>query len=131
MIRINRTPEYRLIIPGRAVSFRSPKAKTYKALVQSIARDVFTEPLLGARIEVRIDYFHVSNRRLDMDNVAKCILDALNSLAYIDDRQVRLQSSTAHSLAAPVHISEGIVDVVKPLAHYDEYVFTRIRSLRD
>lgn len=63
-----------------------------------------------------------------MDNVAKCILDALNGLAYHDDAQVRIESSTAYSLHEPVCIPGGPVDIVKPLAQYDEYIFIRIRE---
>ena len=122
------TPEYRLVIPGRAFSFRSLKAIAYKELIRSIARGIFSEPLSTYNIEVRIDYFHVHRRRVDMDNVAKCILDALNGLAYHDDAQVRIERATAYSLHEPVYIPGGPVDLVKPLAQYDEYIFIRIRE---
>lgn len=120
--------EYRVVVPGRAVSFRSPKAKTYKDLVRNMAQSVFPMPLSEHTIEVHVDYFHTTRRRVDMDNVAKCIMDALNGLAYLDDGQVRLQSSTAYFLQAPVHIYGGPIDLIKPLNEHEEYVFIRVRG---
>jgi len=89
--RIYSTPEYRLVVPGRAISFRSSKCKEYKRLIRRAARPLFPKPLPGPRVTVKLDYFHTERRRVDMDNVAKCVLDALNGIAYVDDRQVRLQ----------------------------------------
>ena len=121
-------PEYRLVIPGRAFSFRSPKAAAYKELIRSIAMKTFSKPLSKANIEVRIDYFHIHRRRIDIDNAAKCILDALNGLAYHDDAQVRIQQANAYWLVEPVFIPGGMVDLIKPLAQYNEYIFIRIRE---
>jgi len=122
------TPEYRLVIPGRPVSFRSRQATDYKRLVRRLAERVFHDPLSDQTVEVRIDCFHTGRRRVDMDNVAKCVMDALNDVAYVDDKQVRLQTATAHWLQEPVRIYGGPVDLVKPLAQHDEYVFIRVRG---
>jgi len=64
-----------------------------------------------------------------MDNVSKCILDALNGLAYADDRQVGLHKGTDHDLRQWVSLSDS-VDLIKPLAEHDEYVIVRIRKKR-
>ena len=122
------TAEYRVVVPGQAVSFRSPKAKAYKELVRNRAQSVFPMPLSEHTVEVRVDYFHTTRRRMDMDNIAKCVIDAMNGIAYLDDGQVRLQSSTSYSLQAPVHICGGPIDLVKPLNEHEEYVFIRVRG---
>jgi hypothetical protein len=62
-----------------------------------------------------------------MDNVAKCVLDALNGVAYIDDQLATLQSARAHDLRKRVQIADGPVDLVKPLRDHAEYLFVRIR----
>lgn len=67
---------------------------------------------------------------MDMDNVAKCVLDALNGVAYVDDKQVRVQSAKAYLLRSPVEIWDGPVDLIKPLSKYEEYVFIRVRLPR-
>ena len=130
MREVHRSPEYRVVIPGKAVSFRSPKSHDYKSVIKEAAKRTFTEPIVGDTIEVRLDYFHLNRRRMDMDNIAKCVLDALNGIAYADDRQVRLQRSTAYSLASVIVITQSVVDLVKPLAEYEEYLFIRVREVR-
>ena len=125
---IRSIPEYRVVVPGRAISFRSPHANAYKKLIRSIAQRIFSQPLSNQIIDIRIDYFHTSRRRVDIDNVAKCVIDALNGVAYVDDRYVRFQAATAYRLQVPVRIQGGPVDLIKPLAQHDEYLFIRIRG---
>lgn len=127
MITVTRAREWRLIIPGRAYSFRSPDAGGYKTRVAQIARKVFPEPLTCG-VRVSLDYFHRGNRRMDMDNVSKCVLDALNEVGYLDDRQVEAQSSREHDLRNIVRLSDA-VDVVKPMRDHAEYVLVRIREV--
>ena len=122
------TPEYRIIVPGKPESFRTRRSGEYKRKVQHAARQLFSHPLKGP-VRVIIDYFHVRKRRMDMDNVSKCILDALNGLAYADDRQVGLHKGTDHDLRQWVSLSDS-VDLIKPLAEHDEYVIVRIRKKR-
>lgn len=126
MIRIVHKLEYRFVVPGKPESFRSPTANAYKQKVRKIASRVFNRPRAEG-LDVRLDYFHASGRKMDMDNISKCILDALNGLAYVDDRQVAIQSSSEHDLAGTVHIPGGPVDLVKPLRKYTQYLFVRIR----
>jgi Holliday junction resolvase RusA-like endonuclease len=125
------SPEYRIIVPGKATSFRSPKAKKYKNIINDLAKHIIPNPIIGNTVEVRLDYFHMNKRRMDMDNIAKCVIDALNGIAYVDDRQVILQAATAYSLTSIVNIDNGIVDLIKPLAQYEEYLFIRIRKVPD
>ena len=127
MIRVHSIPEYRFVVPGRAISFRSPRARVYKRTVRNAARRVFSGPASNQKVNVFVDYFHTKPRRVDVDNVAKCILDALSGIAYVDDRQVRIQKAAAYSLQSIVHIFGGPVDLVKPLKTLREYVFVRIR----
>ena len=124
-----RHTEYRLLIPGSAVSFRSPNAKEYKDTIGKIAASVFDEGPTESLVEVRIDYFHGSQRRCDMDNVAKCLLDALNGIAYVDDKQVKMQVSREHDYSAYTYVRGVPVDVIKPLQEHPEYVFVRVRAV--
>ena len=130
MTRIERIPEYRIVVPGKAVSFRSPHARDYKKRVRRVARRVIPRAATDSKVEVRIDYFHESKRRFDMDNVAKCVIDALTGIAYEDDKQVRLQDAQAHSLTEVVYLEDGPVDLVKPLVEHNEYLFVRVRQPR-
>ena len=118
--------EYRFVIPGRAVSFRSPVAMDYRKRVRRCARPLFRKPL-DLALEIRLDYFHCHARRVDMDNVSKCVLDGLNGLAYRDDRLATVQTSKSHDLRKRIDLHDGPIDLVKPLRRHKEYLFVRIR----
>jgi len=126
---INTTKEYRFVIPGKAESFRSQKARAYKERVKGIARRIFKSKPTQKQVDVIIDYFHMTPRRMDMDNVSKCVMDALNGIAYVDDVQVRYQTSGAHDLTKPIYLESGPVDLIKPLEAHKEYVFVRMREV--
>jgi len=64
-----------------------------------------------------------------MDNISKCIMDALNGIAYKDDKQVSLQQSSGHFLGETFRVYNGPVDLIKPLEDYDEYVIVRVRVI--
>jgi Holliday junction resolvase RusA-like endonuclease len=52
----------------------------------------------GARYALTLRVFQSDGRRIDLDNVAKAISDALNGLAFADDSQVdRLVASRTRS----------------------------------
>lgn len=129
MSRIFHNKEYRLVVPGKAESFRMPAAKEYKEKVTESASKVFKKPIPDKKVEMRINYFHPKERRMDMDNVAKCIMDALTGIAYKDDEQVALQQSSSHFLQKTFRIDNEPVDIIKPLEEFDEYVIIRIREV--
>ena len=99
---------------------------SYRQLVRRCAGLVFRRPL-NVALEIRLDYFHSHARRVDMDNVSKCVLDGLNGLAYKDDRLATVQASRSHDLRKRVDLQDGPVDLVKPLRRHKEYLFVRIR----
>jgi Holliday junction resolvase RusA-like endonuclease len=127
VVRIIGAREYRFVVPGSAVSFRSRNARAYKRKVRRAAAGSLPRTPVATPVELRLDYFHPLPRKCDMDNVAKCVLDALNGVAYIDDQLATLQSARAHDLRKRVQIADGPVDLVKPLRDHAEYLFVRIR----
>ncbi len=129
-MRVVDAREYRFVVAGPGVSFRSHSAKAYKHRVRLAARGIVPIKLIAVPVELTLDYFHQSRRRFDMDNLAKCVLDALNGVAYVDDQLACVQSATAHDLTRVIHIHGGPVDLVKPLRDHDDYLFVRIRLAR-
>ena len=85
--------EFRFWVPGKPESFRVPAARDFKSRVAAAAGAVFRTPLSEQNLEIRIDHFHQLDRAADMDNIAKAVMDALNGVAYVDDKQVKRQSS--------------------------------------
>lgn len=87
----------RLTIPGQPVGKGRPRfsnghaytpAKTVAAerAIQLLARVAGIKPLTG-RLAVRLR-FVCETTRGDLDNFAKLVLDALNGIAWADDRQI-------------------------------------------
>ena len=120
--------EYRLVIPGKPESFRSKKSKDFKTKISSIAKTVISKPIESG-VEIYADYFYKRNRKMDMDNISKNILDALTGIAYKDDREVKSQKSRAHNLKKNLRITDLPLDSIKPLKKFDEYIFLRIREI--
>lgn len=91
-------------VRGRVV--QSAEAREWKATAGWSARaagwtlavaDVAVEIVLHPRLTLR---GRPSARRVDLDNAIKATMDALNGIAYEDDRQVvRITASVGHALA--------------------------------
>ena len=81
-----------------------PHCRSYKAQVQSIALEHMSEPLTGP-IELNLTFFLprptiitwktkpmpailYDKRKNDIENLSKSIMDALTSVAYLDDGQI-------------------------------------------
>lgn len=73
----------RLGVNGRLYTPR--ETKEFEELVGWYTRSVVRNPT-EKPVRVHIDIF--SKTRADIDNIAKAILDGLNGVAFLDDRQV-------------------------------------------
>ncbi len=67
--------------------YKSKASVAYHEEAGWIARQAFAEPLRG-RVQVQIRYWPKRGVGLDVDNVAKCALDALKGICWIDDSQI-------------------------------------------
>ena len=81
----------------RGITTKSTEARQYKSEVEVIAsREGITRPLACA-VKVEMSYHPrrpqkyvegANVRAMDLDNVMKVALDALNGVAYVDDKQI-------------------------------------------
>lgn len=128
---IDRRPEFRFFIPGKAVSFRnrSASANAYRQRVAAAGRRLIRRPR-GGPVEIRLNYFYRGDRRPDVDNIAKLVLDALSGVAYGDDRSVTISLNEAHNVDDVIRLNADTLDIVKPLAQHPEYLFVRLRYRR-
>lgn len=89
---------YQFFVPGPPVPFtrvlrgskqaRAERYRAYRLAVGFKAKEAGAEIIEGP-VHVGIDiYDDQKRRRYDLDNVFKGILDALNGICFIDDRQV-------------------------------------------
>jgi len=72
--------------------FTSTKQRSYQRTVRLVAMASRPRgpwlPSKASRYRVDIDAYLPDERRRDLDNIAKTILDALNGVLYLDDSQV-------------------------------------------
>ena len=72
----------------RSVVVLSDEAKSYKAEAGWRAKAAgIRDPIVGP-VEVRVVFYPRDRRLIDLDNALKVALDALNGIAYGDDKQI-------------------------------------------
>lgn len=101
----------KIVVPGRPCPYvrTTQKAKytqksylryqTYKQLVQVHVRNQYKGPILKGPIDIDISVFLTGKTTPmgndgDLDNYIKGILDSLNNVVFLDDRQVVRISAT-------------------------------------
>jgi hypothetical protein len=95
---------------GRPLSVQAKQKKRYVALIKTCGRQRFQNPW-SEPLSVQI--FYVIDRRdgniPDLDNLDKLVLDALKSIVYLDDGQIRSRKSERLYCGEPVKSSAGIM----------------------
>lgn len=94
----------RAIVRGRFATFYTPKrTREWEASVHQQIKEVMDKYKMYTMIPkdktVYVDIsFHFTKKpiRGDLDNLAKCILDAMNQLVYEDDAQISTLHVTRH-----------------------------------
>lgn len=73
---------------ARFAHFLTREAKTWKETVAWAARADWRKPPLTGSVGLVITLYYADNRRRDIDNAGKLLLDGLAGIVYLDDRQV-------------------------------------------
>lgn len=84
-------------------------SRTYRDLVQTEWMAA-GRPSLGAQPFTLSAHFYGANPSADLDNLIKAILDALNTLAYTDDKQL-ICLSGCHKLPADNHGPRAVIEL--------------------
>lgn len=97
-------------VPGRPLSAQATRKKDHIKLLQARARQQFSRPW-GMPLSLQI--FYVMDRRAghtpDLDNLDKLVLDALKSIVYLDDGQIRSRKSERLYCGKPVVSNANIM----------------------
>ena len=76
---------------GRGGGYTPQATKDYQELVSWMAKkclaDMGHKPMQG-NISVELYFWRGNKRKVDLDNLSKCVLDAMNGVIYEDDRQI-------------------------------------------
>lgn len=97
------SPVYRFTVPGNPIPwerarskggqhFTAPRTRAHRALIQGHARKAHV-PKLSGLVKLTAAFYRESAHACDIDNLTKSVQDALNGLAYGDDRQIVILSA--------------------------------------
>ena len=84
------------------------------------------------RLKFTLINFHEGDEApLDDDNMVKPIRDALNGLAYHDDKQITHSETIQYSIDAPVKIRRGSPVLLDAYGKGEEFLYVRIDHAPD
>lgn len=72
---------------GRGGGYTDPRVTAWQEQVGYAARQNIIEPITG-NVSLTLKFYLRDNHRVDADNLSKAVCDALNGIAYKDDRQI-------------------------------------------
>lgn len=82
-------------------AYTPTKTREYENHVAWLARIAMGErPPMTAAVGVRMDFQRTDRRRVDLDNMAKAVMDAINGVCFVDDWQVEDLHATLERGAA-------------------------------
>lgn len=99
-------------VKAKGGKYIKDKGRTFRLSVLFIVRKANAGTNISGPIELEIDAYPPDNRKRDLDNINKALLDALeNASVFKDDSQIVKLTSTKH---APVKGGKVIVRVLNP-----------------
>jgi endodeoxyribonuclease RusA len=121
-----------IIVPGIPVSIqmRGIALQDWKRKVASAASRKFAEPSDKRDIAIAVTYFYRVPPKFDADNMSKPICDALNKIAYHDDRQIVERVVRRVKLAHPFRIWGLPKELVLALREGRDFVFIRVSRIQ-
>jgi Holliday junction resolvase RusA-like endonuclease len=119
------------VVLGPPVSNQSPgpNLTTWCAMIAGEARLNWPAlPLTGELKAIIINFYAGTKPSVDVDNMSKPILDAMQMIVYTDDRQI-VQAETAHSKIAAAYSIVGVRPIiVAALQAGNPFVYVRIED---
>jgi hypothetical protein len=116
---------------GPPVSNQSPGTNlaTWRAAVAGQAALCWLNPPLSVDLKVVIINFYAGDKpSVDVDNMSKPILDVLQDIIYLDDKQI-IQAEIAHSrIAAPFSIVGVRPVLVAAIQAGDQFVYVKVED---
>ncbi|MDB5318633.1 MAG: Endodeoxyribonuclease RusA [Phycisphaerales bacterium] len=119
-------------VPISNQSAGSSALLNWRAAVESEAsKNWATTPLTG-KLKAVIINFHTGDKpSLDLDNMSKPILDAMQNIVYRDDRQIRQAEITHVRIDAPFVFVGASKLIVAMVQAGNEFVYIRIDEPTD
>jgi Holliday junction resolvase RusA-like endonuclease len=120
-----------VIVEGvpRSIQSSSASLSTWKDQVASVARNVFSSPLRGKNISIRITVYYNGFPSFDTDNISKPIIDALKGVVYRDDKQVMDRVARRRDMEGAYRIKGVDIKLAEAIAKGDDFVCIEINKL--
>ena len=120
-----------IVVVGHPVSIQGDsKPKTrWKAKVAAEAARVFPSQLPDQDLVITITYYYDSKPRFDVDNICKPVCDALNGIAYQDDKQLVERHARFKDLSGAFRIKGVALEIATAIADGSEFVSIEITKL--
>lgn len=111
----------------------SRSRRRWQDRVAGAARHAWTraEPLIARDVSVTIIFFYFGDTDLDVDNVAKPILDALIGIVYDDDRSVVQLMIRKTRLAYGLDFPDASAALAEGLDANADFVYVRVSDPPD
>jgi Holliday junction resolvase RusA-like endonuclease len=101
----------------------------WRGTIAGRARNQWTRPLLTGDLKAILINFYDGNKpSVDVDNMSKPILDAMQNVVYADDRQI-VQAELAHSQIGAAYSVAGVRRIiVNALQAGNHFVYVRLED---
>jgi Holliday junction resolvase RusA-like endonuclease len=123
------------VVPGPPISNQqsTPQGRTslatWRATIAGAAALNWANPTLTIELKAVIINFYAANKpSVDVDNMSKAILDAMQTIVYDDDRQI-VQAEITHARIGAAYQVVGVRPIiVMALQAGNQFVYVRIED---
>jgi hypothetical protein len=119
------------VVPGVPISNQVPGANlsSWRAAIAAEARSRWNSPPLLVELKAIVINFYAGIRpTLDLDNMSKPILDAMENLVYAADRQIRQAELTHVHIRSPFVFVGASPLIVNAVQAGNQFVYVRIED---
>lgn len=116
-----KTPHNRIqmVYREKPASYNQRNKAQYQKQIASTYQRQYNGKLPDVDLYASVIYLYREDKRLDADNISKPLWDALNTVAYTDDRQIKARTAVAIDLNKIDFFVFDIDGTVEPDVTYD------------
>ena len=119
------------VVPGPPISNQSPGANLnhWRAVIEAEAKRLWKHPILSGNLKAILINFYLDTKpSVDVDNMSKPILDAMEQIVYENDRQIRQAEISHVRIDAPFVFVGASPILVAAVQAGKQFVYVRIED---
>jgi crossover junction endodeoxyribonuclease RusA len=118
-------------VPISAQSSNKIREQAWMDEVKSAAQGSWVDPPIDGEVAVFVTYFHPGAWKLDLDNMAKPIIDAITGVVWVDDKQLVDLHPARRDLDGRYKVSGISMVVAEGFASGEPFVHVKITTPPD